>query len=228
MHPVWRHAWQQKEEALRQRFHHSAETRDDHSRFLPAFNIGDRCYIQNQTGNHPRHWEWSGTVVELHGHDSYTLKVDGTGRVTRRNRRYLRPFQPASLNITSRSLFTKSIAATPRHSTLQPNSTAKSAPMPIGPPPSLLLEPLLPLQPLPSSLPMPVTLPTPTEMPAAEPSQMQVADPSQMQLETELPVATPFIADPTNVRSTDTGTSTRPCRTKRLPPKYVPETGQWI
>ena len=75
VHPVWRHAWQQKEEK------HSANVFTIPLRHVmstpdsSALNIGDRCYIQNQTGNHPRRWDRSGTVVELHGHDSYTLKL---------------------------------------------------------------------------------------------------------------------------------------------------------
>ena len=32
-------------------------------------------------------------------HDQYSVKVDGTGRITRRNRRFLRAFKPATLTI---------------------------------------------------------------------------------------------------------------------------------
>ena len=101
--PVWKEAWRQKEEALRQRFHQSAEKRSAHSHPLPPLAVGNRCYIQNQTGNFPKRWDRSGTVVETNDFDSYTLKVDGTGRVTRRNRKYLRQFQPASPNIRTAS-----------------------------------------------------------------------------------------------------------------------------
>jgi len=74
----------------------SAETHDEHCHSLPALANGDRCYIQNQTGNYPRWWDRSGTVVESHGYNSYTVKVDGTSRVMRRNRKYLWCFLPAS------------------------------------------------------------------------------------------------------------------------------------
>ena len=77
--PVWKEAWRQKEEALRQRFHQSAEKRSAHSHPLPPLAVGNRCYIQNQTGNFPKRWDRSGTVVETNDFDSYTLKVDGTG-----------------------------------------------------------------------------------------------------------------------------------------------------
>ena len=68
---------------------------------LDPLQIGDRCYIQNQAGNHPKRWDRSGTIVESPGFDSYTIKVDGSGRLTRRNRRYLRKFMPVSPTISN-------------------------------------------------------------------------------------------------------------------------------
>ena len=101
--PLWREAWSLKESALRDRFHRSAENANRQSRELPALQIGDRCYIQNQAGNYPKRWDRSGTIVEVHGHHSYTVKVDGSGRLSRRNRKYLKRFTPASHIIHSRS-----------------------------------------------------------------------------------------------------------------------------
>ena len=49
---------------------------------------------QNQAGNHPRRWERTGIVVETKDHDQYNVGVDGTGRLTLRNRRFLRNFTP--------------------------------------------------------------------------------------------------------------------------------------
>lgn len=72
-----RHGRQQKEEALRQRFHQKSEERNDLAKPLHELHVGNRCYIQNQTGPHPKCWDRSGMVVETHGHNSYTLKVDG-------------------------------------------------------------------------------------------------------------------------------------------------------
>ena len=105
--PTWRNAWRSKEAALYQRFHRSAETLSEHSRELPTVQVGDRCYIQNQTGNFPKRWDRSGTIVDVHDHDSYTVKVDGTGRITRRNRRFLRRFVPATSTINSRPPYPK-------------------------------------------------------------------------------------------------------------------------
>ena len=87
--PTWREAWQEKESALRQRFHRSSETLDEHARPLPPLAVGNKCYIQNQTGNNPKRWDRSGTVVEVGDYDSYNIKVDGSGRISKRNRRFL-------------------------------------------------------------------------------------------------------------------------------------------
>ena len=58
--PTWREAWNEKEAALRHRYHRTSEALTEHSRALPPLIIGDRCYIQNQTGNHPKRWDRSG------------------------------------------------------------------------------------------------------------------------------------------------------------------------
>ena len=99
--PIWREAWREKESALRQRYHRTSESLNEHSRTLPPLIVGDRCYVQNQTGNYPKGWDRSGTVVDSPGHDSYFIKVDGSSRVTRRNRQFLRKFVPVSPTISS-------------------------------------------------------------------------------------------------------------------------------
>ena len=124
--PTWREAWSDKETALRQRFHRSSESLREHARPLPPLQVGDRCYLQNQTGNHPKRWDRSGTIVEVLGHDSYHVKVDGSGRLTRRNRRYLRKFTIPSLDIAFPT-------PTPAHplpgnTTAQMDDTASTAP----------------------------------------------------------------------------------------------------
>ena len=53
-------------------------------------------YIQNQRGlgKAGKRWDRSGVVLEDKGFDKYSVKVDGSGRVTDRNRRFLRAFKP--------------------------------------------------------------------------------------------------------------------------------------
>ena len=52
--------------------------------------------IQNQVGNHPSRWDITGRVVEVKDYDQYVVRVDGSGRLTMRNRRFLRRLTPYS------------------------------------------------------------------------------------------------------------------------------------
>jgi hypothetical protein len=99
IHPTWRQAWEAKEEALRSRITRTTESLQAHTRPLRPLALGDKVFIQNQQGNHPTKWDRSGTVVELLGNDQYRIKVDGSGRLTLRNRRFLRSFTAVSQSI---------------------------------------------------------------------------------------------------------------------------------
>ena len=90
VHPIWRDAWAAKESALRTRFAKSVEKLNSNARLLPQLHAGERVFIQNQNGPHPNKWDRSGVVLENIGYNQYRVKVDGSGRVTNRNRRFLR------------------------------------------------------------------------------------------------------------------------------------------
>ena len=64
-------------------------------------NCGDNVMIQNQTGNFPNKWGKSGIIVELKDYDQYVIKNDGSGRLTVRNRKFLRKFNPPGYNSLS-------------------------------------------------------------------------------------------------------------------------------
>ena len=93
---LWRNAWRQKEVALRDRYVKTLETLKEHSRALPALHCGDHVMVQNQTGQFPNKWDKSGIVVEVKDFDQYVVKVTGSGRLTLRNRRFLRKYVPHS------------------------------------------------------------------------------------------------------------------------------------
>ena len=97
--PTWRETWSQKEDAMRTRMPRSTEALDMHARSLAPLSLGDKVFLQNQRGSHPKKWDKYGTVVELGNYDQYWVKVDGSGRLTLRNRRFLRKFVPPSLTI---------------------------------------------------------------------------------------------------------------------------------
>ena len=61
---------------------------------LPPLKAGDCVSLQNQTGNKPRQWLQTGVVIEAGPYDSYTISIDGSRTITKRNRKYLRKIKP--------------------------------------------------------------------------------------------------------------------------------------
>ena len=93
-HPTWQETMENRAKALAKRHNREQEKWDEKTRSLKPLEIGDHVYIQNLTGNNPLRWEKTGVIVEIKQFHQYIVKVDGTGRVTLRNRRHLRRFTP--------------------------------------------------------------------------------------------------------------------------------------
>ena len=87
---VWKDAWSAKEHALKTRLARQVEKLEVGSHALKPLDIGDIVRLQNQAGNHPTKWDKTGTVVQIGDNDQYIVMVDGSRRLTLRNRRYLR------------------------------------------------------------------------------------------------------------------------------------------
>ena len=87
---TWREAWRAKEDALRVRAKRTNDALSARTCPLRPLRCGDRVFIQNQGGRNPNKWDKVGTVVEALDFDQYNLKVGGSSRITRRNRRFLR------------------------------------------------------------------------------------------------------------------------------------------
>ena len=86
-----------REKALAKRAVTNMERLTANTRELPPLSVGDSVIIQNQMGNHPSRWDITGVVVEVKDFDQYVLKVDGSGRLTLRNRKFLRKITPFQL-----------------------------------------------------------------------------------------------------------------------------------
>ena len=86
-HNTWRESLNLREEALRHPPGEVERTYQDHS-------PGDRVRIQNQTGPHPNKWDMTGIVIEVRQFHQYLIRIDGSGRQTLRNRKFLRKFIP--------------------------------------------------------------------------------------------------------------------------------------
>jgi len=116
--PMWRDAWKSKENALRTRFTRNTERLNTKARDLVPLSPGERVFVQNQNGNHPTKWDRSGIVMESHGNDQYLVKIDGSGRLTLRNRRFLRQYTLASPTIA----YPRSVVPLDSDAVIEPSS----------------------------------------------------------------------------------------------------------
>ena len=103
--PQWKDAWKKKELALRKRFVQWRERYDTRTKDLKPLKIGDTVFIQNQVGHHAKKWDRTGLVTEVWPHRKYTVKIDGSGRTTKRNRKFFRLYKPISLSHTNPLFF---------------------------------------------------------------------------------------------------------------------------
>ena len=54
--------------------------------------------IQNQGGRHSRKWDRTGRVVEVLPNRQYRVRMDGSGLITLRNRRFLREYSKLKIS----------------------------------------------------------------------------------------------------------------------------------
>ena len=92
--PEWRLTMEQRELALARRHTRQEKLLTEHTKKLPALRPGAVVMVQNQTGRHPLKWDKSGTIIETSPFDQYKVKMDGSGRVSIRNRRFLKQITP--------------------------------------------------------------------------------------------------------------------------------------
>ena len=88
-----------RELAMKHRVHLGMERWSAQTKGLPALKVGQQhVNIQNQrgVGKIAKRWDRTGVVVEDLGHNKYRVRIDGSGRVTDRNRQFLRLFKPAT------------------------------------------------------------------------------------------------------------------------------------
>ena len=104
IHETWHSTLAAREEALRNRHMRAMEYWTEHTRRLPPLRTGDCVRIQNQTGPHPNKWDKTGKVIEVRQYDQYLVKIDGSNRVTLRNRKFLRKYLPVVCDPPKRTL----------------------------------------------------------------------------------------------------------------------------
>ena len=88
--PVWKDVWLAKEHALKSRLAKQVEKLEAGTHALEPLCVGDTVRVQNQTGSHPNKWDKTGVIMQIGEHNQYIVRIDGSRRLTLRNRRFLR------------------------------------------------------------------------------------------------------------------------------------------
>ena len=84
---------EEREKTLTTKYGRVQEDLGRHAHTLKPLEVGSVVQVQNQRGKDPLRWDKSGVIVETLGNQQYTVRMDGSGRVTLRNRRFLRQIQ---------------------------------------------------------------------------------------------------------------------------------------
>ena len=109
-----------------------AERLSEHTRSLPPLAVGDCVRIQNQVGLNPTKWDKTGIVIEVRQFDRYVVRVDGSGRVTLRNRKFLRKYLPVVNRaplVMAPGPMAVSVPPPVAHPTINPGTAAQSVPL---------------------------------------------------------------------------------------------------
>ena len=92
--PQWILLREDREKALSKRAVQNTERLAVGTKLLKPLMVHDTVQVQNQVGNYPSRWDITGVVVEVKEFDQYVVKIHGSGRLTTRNRKFLRQITP--------------------------------------------------------------------------------------------------------------------------------------
>ena len=155
---VWVDSRETRELALRNRFIRTSERWSSHTRDLKPLQPGMKVMIQNQhgAGKVSKKWDKTGVILENLGYNKYRVKVDGSGRVTDRNRQFLRQFTP----VTSIQPGPRPEASYVPEPIVEPHSDIAIDPQPVNQPQQpIQIIPNLPPEPQIPNTPEPVASP---------------------------------------------------------------------
>ena len=98
--------------------HSLAKSREVHgeklarnTKHLKDLPIGSLVAIQNQSGCYPTKWDKTGVVVEVKPHEQIVVKVNGSRRLTLRNRRFVCELDPGKTSLEDQHLMTTNSSA---------------------------------------------------------------------------------------------------------------------
>ena len=155
MNPVWHNLAEQRELALAVRGSKMKERLSANVKELKPLKVGDACIVQNQSGNYPKRWDKTGTIVAPGDFDQYQLRMDGSRRITLRNRKFLRKVDSFRDTYSPAPVLTHSKGPT------TPAPAPDTTPAPVTTP-----------APAPDTTPAPVTMPAPPPVESPEPSEL--------------------------------------------------------
>ena len=99
---------------------------DQTQRTLKPLKTGDSVAVQNQTGNKPKKWSNTGKIMEALPHRQYQVLMDGSRRLTLRNRKFLKSIPNTARDKRDTSPPPKvtlpSLSPDPLHNVHQPSS----------------------------------------------------------------------------------------------------------
>ena len=90
----WGFVQEDRDRALARRLQVDGSRLERNTRQLKEIPVGTAVSIQNQTGRHPTKWNKTGMVIENQPFNKVLVRVDGSRRVTTRNRRFVRVILP--------------------------------------------------------------------------------------------------------------------------------------
>ena len=79
-----------RERAMARRLDRDGSRLAQYTKNQKMIPVGDSVAVQNQTGRFPKKWDKTGTVIENQDFDKVLVKLDGSGRLTVRNRRFVK------------------------------------------------------------------------------------------------------------------------------------------
>ena len=91
---TWQEIAEWRELALAKRSAKDQENLSTHVKEHAPLELGDHVMVQNQAGNQPLRWSKRGVVVQVLPNRQYQVRMDGSRRITLRNRKFLRKFTP--------------------------------------------------------------------------------------------------------------------------------------
>ena len=67
---------------------------DEHTKVLPELQVGDTVQMKNLRGKYPLKSDQNGIIVSKNDFNSYSIRVNGSGLITTRNRATLHKILP--------------------------------------------------------------------------------------------------------------------------------------